>query len=445
MSPITMTGVVARDVRFPTSENLDGSDAMNPAPDYSAAYAVLETDSPENLEGHGLTFTIGRGNELCGAAIEALAPSSSAGPSSRSLRTWASSGATSPATTSSGGLRGRRGRPRPNPGDPPEHVQAIREKEPDPVTDNAAKDAASRRPLGSTGLSVSPLCVGCAPLGDMPETFEYGVDEDRAYETLEAVFGSPINFLDTAASYGDGESERRIGEVLRRRGGLPEGVVLATKADRDLQTGEFSGDQMRRSVERSLKLLGVDRLQLCYLHDPENETFEHIMAPGGPVEVLGDLRDEGVIEHLGVAGGPIDLEIRYVKTGLFEAVITHNRYTLVDRSAEPLLDVAAERGVALLNAAPYGSGILAKGPDAYARYAYSEAPEEMVEKVRAMQRVCEEFGVPLAAAALRFSTRDPRVVSTIVGISRPERVEQTLKLASQSIPNEMWERLERLR
>ena len=74
MSPITMTGVVARDVRFPTSENLDGSDAMNPAPDYSAAYAVLETDSPENLEGHGLTFTIGRGNELCGAAIEALAP-----------------------------------------------------------------------------------------------------------------------------------------------------------------------------------------------------------------------------------------------------------------------------------------------------------------------------------------------------------------------------------
>ena len=201
---------------------------------------------------------------------------------------------------------------------------------------------------------------------------------------------------------------------------------------------------MRRSVERSLRLLGLDRLQLCYLHDPEHESFERLMAPGGAVEVLRDLKDEGVIEHLGVAGGPIDMEIRYVETGLFEAVITHNRYTLVNRSAEPLLDLAADRGVALLNAAPYGSGILAKGPDAYPRYEYSEAPVEMVERVRAMQKVCEEFGVPLAAAALQFSMRDPRVASTIVGMTRPERVEQTLELAAEPVPEELWERLDRL-
>ncbi|MDQ4128216.1 MAG: aldo/keto reductase, partial [Actinomycetota bacterium] len=295
-----------------------------------------------------------------------------------------------------------------------------------------------------TGLSVSPVCVGCAPLGDMPETFDYSVGRQQAHETLRAVFESPINFLDTAASYGDGESERRIGEVLKGMGGLPEGFVLATKADRDLQTGDFSGEQMRRSVERSLRLLGLDRLQLVYLHDPEHESFERLMAPGGAVEVLRDLRDEGVIEHLGVAGGPIDVEIRYVETGLFEAVITHNRYTLLDRSAEPLLDVAAERGVALLNAAPYGSGILAKGPDAYTRYAYQEAPVEMVERATAMQEVCRQFGVPLAAAALQFSLKDTRVVSTIVGISRPERVEQTLELAALPIPEELWERLDRL-
>ena len=312
------------------------------------------------------------------------------------------------------------------------------------MRDRLATDAASRRLLGSTGLSVSPLCIGCAPLGDMPETFEYGVGEDRALQTLEAVFESPINFLDTAASYGDGESERRIGEVLKRRGGLPDDVVLATKADRDLRTGEFSGDQMRRSVERSLRLLGLDRLQLVYLHDPEHESFERMTAPGGPVEVLRDLREEGVIEHLGVAGGPIELMIRYVKTGHFEAAITHNRYTLLDRSAEPLLDVAAERGIALLNAAPYGSGILAKGPETYSRYAYQEAPEEMVEKVRKMQEDCQEFGVPLAAAALQFSMRDPRVVSTIIGISRPERVEQTMELSARRIPEGLWERLDRL-
>ncbi len=302
-------------------------------------------------------------------------------------------------------------------------------------------DPSSRRLLGSTGLSVSPICVGCAPLGNMPETFEYSVSKQRAFDTLRAVFESPLNFLDTAASYGDGESERRIGELLEEIGGLPEGCVLATKADRDLRTGDFSGEQMRRSVERSLRLLGMDRLQLVYLHDPEHESYERMMAPGGPVEVLIGLRDEGVIEHMGVAGGPIDLMIQFVETDLFEAVITHNRYTLVNRTAEPLLDVAAQRGVAALNAAPYGSGILAKGPDAYARYEYREAPQEMVERVREMERACRELDVPLAAAALQFSLRDPRVVSTIVGISRPERVGQTLKLAARPIiPDELWER-----
>ena len=291
-------------------------------------------------------------------------------------------------------------------------------------------------------LQVTRLCIGTAALGDMPETFAYGVPEDQALATLRTFFDSSINFLDTAASYGDGESERRIGEVLRGIGGLPEGCVLSTKADRDLTTGEFSGEQMRRSVERSLRLLGLDALRLVYLHDPEHETYEHMMAPGGPVEVLLALKEEGLIEHLGVAGGPIDLMIRYVKTGLFEAVITHNRYTLVNRTAEPLLNAAAEFGVAALNAAPYGSGILAKGPDAYARYEYGEASEEVVELVRKMQDECGKFDVPLGAAALQFSVRDPRVVSTIVGVSRPERVEQTLDLASRPVPEELWTRLE---
>jgi len=318
------------------------------------------------------------------------------------------------------------------------------------MTENGVTDPSSRRPLGKTGFSVSPVCVGCAPLGNMPKTFEYSVSEQRAFDTLRAVFRSPLNFLDTAASYGNGESERRIGEVLEKIGGLPEGCVLATKADWDPKTGDFSGEQMRRSVERSLRLLGLDRLQLVHLHDPENlnepgrEPFEYMMAPGGPVEALVELKEDGIIQHLGIAGGPVDLMIRFVETGLFEAVITHNRYTLVNRSAESLLDIAARRGVAALNAAPYGSGILAKGPDAYARYEYREAPAEMVERVRAMEAACHEFGVPLAAAALQVSLRDPRVVSTIVGISRPERVEQTIELATHPIPHELWEQLDYL-
>src|SRR5437764_7144043 len=141
-----------------------------------------------------------------------------------------------------------------------------------------------KRPLGSTGLMVHPLCIGCAELGNMPQTFAYSVDEEQALATIRAVFDGPINFLDTAASYGAGESERSIGIVLRERGGLPPDFVLATKADRDLQTGDFGGAQIRRSVERSLQLLGLDCLQLVYLHDPEHTTFEQAMAPGGPVE-----------------------------------------------------------------------------------------------------------------------------------------------------------------
>jgi D-threo-aldose 1-dehydrogenase len=299
-----------------------------------------------------------------------------------------------------------------------------------------------RRTLGVTGLQVSPLCVGCAELGNMPETFAYSVPEERALETLRAAFGGPITFVDTAAAYGDGESERRIGRALRELGGLPAAFVLSTKADRDLQSGDFSGDQIRRSIERSLRLLGLERLQLVFLHDPEHTTFELAMARGGPVEVLQRFHTEGVIEHIGVAGGPIDLLMRFVDTGAFEAVITHNRYTLLNRSAQPLIDMAFERGMGVLNAAPYGSGLLAKGPEAYPRYAYTPAPGDLVERARILAEVCRRYGVPLPAAALQFSTRDPRITSTIVGMSRPERVRQTVELAAYPIPDELWVQLD---
>lgn len=297
------------------------------------------------------------------------------------------------------------------------------------------------RRFGQTELEVTNLCVGCAQLGDMPETFAFSVGEARALETLRAAFRSPINYLDTAAAYGDGESERRIGLVLRELGGLPPGVVLGTKADRDLHTGDFSGDQIKRSVERSLRLLGLDRLQLVFLHDPEHTTFENVMSRGGPLEVLQRFKEQGVIGHLGVAGGPIDMSIRYVETGAFEAVITHNRYSLLNRTAEPLIAMAAARGLAVLNAAPYGSGMLAKGPEAYARYAYQDAPPALVEAARRMADLCAAHGVPLAAAALQFSLRDPRLTSTIVGMSRPERIEQTLALVRHPIPDTLWEEL----
>lgn len=300
------------------------------------------------------------------------------------------------------------------------------------------------RTFGKTGLRVTPLCVGCAPLGNMPETFTYEVAEARALDTLRACFQSPINFLDTAASYGNGESERRIGLVLRELSGLPSAFVLATKADRDVKTGDFSGEQIKRSVERSLDLLGLDRIQIMHLHDPEHARFEDIMARGGAVDVLAKFKEQGVIGHLGVAGGPIDLMTRYVETGIFEAVVTHNRYTLLNRCAEPLLDKAAKLGIAVLNAAPYGSGILAKGPDAYPRYAYQGADAATLDRARRLNDVCKRYKVPLAAAALQFSMRDPRITSTIIGLSHAERLAQTVELAHFPIPSELWPELDAL-
>lgn len=297
-----------------------------------------------------------------------------------------------------------------------------------------------KRPFGKTGLSVTPLCVGGAPLGDLPEAFNYGTPEELALATVRATFDSPINFLDTANVYGD--SERRIGKVIQERGGLPEGFVLATKADRNPKTNDFSGEQIKRSVEESLQRLGLDRLQYVYIHDPEHSTFENVMGPGGPLEVLKSYKEQGVIEHIGMSGGPIDMLIRYVETGEFSAVETHNRYTLLNRSAEPLLDVASRLGVAVVNAAPYGSGMLVKGPDAYARYAYQDAPPEMVERTRKLANICQQFGVPLAAAALQFSMRDPRITSTVIGISKPERIAQTLEFATHPIPDEIWPALD---
>ena len=295
------------------------------------------------------------------------------------------------------------------------------------------------RPLGTTGLSVPPLCVGCAPLGDMPDTFAYGVSEVRALATIRAAFAGPIPYLDTAASYGDGESERRIGLVVREQGGVPSGILIATKADRDLWTGEFTGDQMRRSVERSLRLLGVDHLQLCYLHDPEHISFAAAMAPDGPVDALRRLHDEGVIAQLGVAGGPIDLMTQFVETDLFAAAISHNRYTLLNQEAEPFWEACQRHGVAALNAAPYGSGVLAKGPGAYPRYMYGPAPAEYLRRAAALEALCQRYQVPLAAVALQFSLRDPRIVSTIVGMSKPERLAETLALARTPIPDELWQ------
>ena len=298
--------------------------------------------------------------------------------------------------------------------------------------------------LGGTGLQVTRLCIGGAPLGSAPKAFGYEVDLDRALATLRRAFEGPFNFMDTSNNYGGGNSERRIGMAIAERGGLPEGFVLASKVDRDSVTEAFDGLRVRRSFEESLSHLGLDHLQLLYLHDPEFITFKEAMRPGGAVEALLAIRDEGLVSHIGVAGGPLDLLSRFVGTGAFEVVETHSRYTLLDRSAEEFIATSSERGLGVVNGAAFGGGVLAKGVAQLPKYAYQELSAEARRRIEEMESVCSEAGVPLKAAALQFSLRNPLISSTVVGVSLPQRIAETVELASLPIPDATWEKLDKL-
>src|SRR4051812_19743706 len=176
------------------------------------------------------------------------------------------------------------------------------------------------RPLGRTGLSVTALCIGTSPLADMPFLYGYSVSSDRAVATIDAVLAAPekINFIDTSNGYGeDGAAERRVGTALRKHGGLPPGTVLATKVDPDPATGDFSGVRVRQSLVESMERLGLDHIDLLHLHDPERITFAEATAPGGPVATLAGLKAEGLVSHLGVAGGPVAVMRDYLDTGVF--------------------------------------------------------------------------------------------------------------------------------
>jgi D-threo-aldose 1-dehydrogenase len=276
----------------------------------------------------------------------------------------------------------------------------------------------------------------------MPDTYGYSVDAERAEATVRAIFDGPANFLDTSRIYGMGRSEERIGAVIRERGGLPSGVVLSTKLDRDPQTNAFDAVQARRSLEQSCKALGVQTIDLLHLHDPEHaRSLEEATSSAGALGELFRMKEEGLVKAVGLAAGHVSIMMPLLRDWDFDALITHNRFTLVNRNAEAMMDLASSRGIAVLNAAPYASGVLAKGSTSYRRYVYQEATDAVLEPIRRIEQICERYSVPPGAVALQFSMRDPRITSTICGVSKPERVRQTLEWAGFPIPEALWEDL----
>jgi D-threo-aldose 1-dehydrogenase len=284
--------------------------------------------------------------------------------------------------------------------------------------------------------------IGTSALGSMPEAYGYSIEEDEAARALDELLDGPFTFIDTGNDYGDGRSEQRIGAALAR--GRGSGMTVATKVDRDKRSGVFDGSRVRRSTEESLGRLGVDRVPLLHLHDPEHIGFDASMAAGGPVEALVRLRDEGIAASIGVAGGSATLLRRFVETGVFDVVQTHNRFTLLDRTSDTLISVATERGLGVINAAPYGGGLLSDVTGQVDSYGYRPLADALRRARDAMRDACGRFGVPLAAAALQFSTRDPRIHTTIVGMSRPGRATSTRELLGVHVPDELWSELDAL-
>lgn len=294
------------------------------------------------------------------------------------------------------------------------------------------------RPLGSTGLTVSSVCAGGSGLGSMPAVFGYDVSAEQAIEVILRIFDSPITWIDTSNGYSDGESERRIGQAIRQYGGLPDGFLVATKVD--ARGSDYSGARVRASVAESKERLGLDDLPLVYLHDPEFHDFDSMRDA---VDTLMQLRADGEIGHVGLAGGNTTELARYLDLGGFEVVLVHNRWSLVDHSADELRQRALSGDLALVNAAIYGGGILAN-PQGATKYGYRDAPPAVLEAIAKMDAACRDHGLDLATAALRHSVDNPGITGTVVGITKPARVDALLTALEADLPQELVDQLDAL-
>jgi D-threo-aldose 1-dehydrogenase len=295
-------------------------------------------------------------------------------------------------------------------------------------------------PLGRTGLRVSRLGLGTAPLASV----FWGNDEATAVAAARRALDAGVTFFDTAPLYGLGESEGRLGAALQ---GRRDGVVIATKVGRLLEVGpagevaarfNFGYDAVRRSLESSLGRLGVDRVDIVHIHDPD----EHIDdALAGAHRALIDLREQGVIAAVSVGTTAVATATTFLERGDLDCVLVAGRYTLLDQTASPVLEQCAERGIAYLAAGVFNSGVLAR-PSEDAWYDYAPAARPTLARTRQIERICLRHDVTLRTAALSFVLAHPNVTAAIVGMATPDEVDDNLGAGSASVPDDLWAELD---
>jgi D-threo-aldose 1-dehydrogenase len=325
-------------------------------------------------------------------------------------------------------------------------------------------DPGERRQLGQTSVAVTRLGLGGAPLGGLFAA----VDEDEAEATIDLAWDLGVRYFDTAPLYGYGNSERRMGRALQGRprdefvvsskvGRLirPE-ADIPPNADVDRQvhdgrenafyvdTGpvrpvfDYSADGVRRSIDESLERLGLDQIDIVYIHDPDDH-WQAAIDSAYPA--LARLREDGIVRAIGAGMNQSPMLARFAREGEFDVFMLAGRYTLLDQEAlTELLPLCVERGIAIAVGGVMNSGILAD-PRPGARFNYVLADEERLERAQRLAAVCTRYGVSLKAAAVQFPLAHPAVASVVAGVRRPDHLAEYPDLYRASIPAELWAEL----
>jgi D-threo-aldose 1-dehydrogenase len=324
-----------------------------------------------------------------------------------------------------------------------------------------AIDHAARVPLGGTGLEVTRLALGGASIGGLFRA----VDDGDALATVRHAWSIGVRYFDVAPLYGYGAAERRMGTALgeHRR----DDLVLSTKVgrlvresaaiplgadiDRQLLDGredayyvvppgvrmvfDYSADGVRRSIEESLERLGLDRIDIALIHDPDDHWQDAI---DGAWPALERLRSEGTIRAVGAGMNQSAMLTRFVRETTMDVVLVAGRYTLLDQGALlDLLPACTERGVAVLVGGVMNSGVLAD-PRSGARFDYAPASADVIDRARRIGEACDRHGVPLRAAAMQFPMAHPSVVSLVAGVRSIQHLDEYPALLAHPIPSDLW-------
>jgi len=312
-----------------------------------------------------------------------------------------------------------------------------------------------KRRIGKTDLEVTTLGLGCASLAGIFSR----VPPEQARVTVTHALDVGIDYVDTAPQYGLGRSEHLVGDAVRETAQRP---VLSTKIGRRLkpvspdlqdkgnwidplpfnQVYDYSYDGVMRSFEDSLQRLGLEKVDILYVHDigvathgVEGNKPLWAQLAGGGYRALRELRDSGVISAIGLGVNEWEVLMDAFALGDWDVFLLAGRYTLLEQTAlAPFMTTCLERKASVVVGGPFNSGILVGGD----KFNYAKAPDHIVTRVRAIEAVCREFGVALPAAALQFPLTHPAVCNVLPGPRSPEELDGILAWWDEKIPDELW-------